>query len=118
PDDCKHVAARADTNLHLDRPRLDADERDGCDLPVHEVPHLAGASVVGLTSLGQFRLVKNKMGTLPRSARTIGPHAPAPYRFARSHRLVSSWPTSFLAVSSVRLPPASNFDAAPLIMTS
>jgi hypothetical protein len=40
PDDGKHVPPRADANLHLDRLRLDADERHGCDLPVHESPGL------------------------------------------------------------------------------
>ena len=37
-DDGQHVLARADAHLHLDRPRLDADEGDGRDLAVHSAP--------------------------------------------------------------------------------
>jgi hypothetical protein len=50
PDDGEHVPAGAEAHLHLDRLGLDADERDGGDMPVHASPRIARATLMGAES--------------------------------------------------------------------
>jgi hypothetical protein len=64
-DNGEGMRAGADAHLHLDGARLDADEGERGNLPVHAHPQTNGCSVGG----GKYS-VKNKMGTLRMETRS------------------------------------------------